>query len=156
MFQVCTLYYFISHNCQLNANDCPHARSKIMNLWGNCDRHLEQSIPRCAAWLKFHFCLSELPPTDCQLFLGCNGRWRHLKLSSFHLFKSFSYCCHSCLVICALGASPGLEWRSSALSSLLSETGADLVSEAAWAVLMQKSLLGQCVFKGQQSSAAGE
>lgn len=102
MFQNCLLYYFIPHNnCQLNAYDCPHACSKIINLWGNCDRHFEQSIPRCAAWLKFNFVSHSFKRV--QAILGCNGKWCRLKLSFLHLLKSSSHYCHSCSVlICPL------------------------------------------------------
>lgn len=97
MFQNCLLYYFIPHNnCQLNAYDCPHACSKIINLWGNCDRHFEQSIPRCAAWLKFNFVSRSFQ--RLQAILGCNGKWCRLKLSFLRLLKPSSYYCHSCSV----------------------------------------------------------
>lgn len=97
MFYNCLHYYFIPHNnSQLNACDCPHACSKIINLWGNCDRHFEQSIPRCAAWLNFNFVSRSFQ--RLRAILGCNGKWRRLKLSFLRLLRSSSYYCHSCSV----------------------------------------------------------
>lgn len=151
MFQICPLYYFIPHNnCQLNAYDCSRACSKIINLWGNCDRHFEQSVPRCAAWLKFNFVSRSFQRLPA--ILGCNGKWRPLKLSSSRFFKSSSYCCHSCCVICPLR----FIWSEVKVLSAVQPSqlrGADLVSDPGCAVLMPKCLLAsvgcqthQCLF----------